>query len=225
MAASMVSAIIQCIDVPLPPIEFPYNPDSYTETVEGNWKGSLQPATQGPVPQWLGVKPQEVTVKILLDQFAIPPPIMPLDEVIAQLKMMVLPSALSLGMGSATAPMVMFMWGSNIIMDQAYIKKVAITYERFLLGNPVRATAAVTLQAVPLPAPLGPTNPTSGGLATRKTRTMVEGDTLASIAYQEYKDPNMWRALAEANGIDDPMRVKSGTVIAVPDRREAENLS
>jgi nucleoid-associated protein YgaU len=53
----------------------------------------------------------------------------------------------------------------------------------------------------------------------------VEGDTLASIAYQEYRDPNRWRALAEANKIDDPMRVKAGTVLIVPDRREAESLS
>ena len=81
------------------------------------------------------------------------------------------------------------------------------------------------MSAVPLPAPLGPTNPTSGGLATRRTHTVVEGDTLASIAYQEYRDPNKWRALAEANNIDDPMRVKPGTVLIVPDRREAEALS
>jgi|SRR5438270_4765966 len=227
MAASMISAIIQCIDPPglFPPIEFTYNPDQYTETFEGKWKQIIQPASSGGTPQWLGVVPQKVTVKILLDEFAVPPPIMPLEAVILQLKQMVLPTALSQATGTASAPLVMFMWGSNIIMDQAYISKVAITYERFMLGEPVRATAAVDLQAVPLPAPLGATNPTSGGVATRRTRMMVEGDTLPSIAYQEYKDPNKWRALAQANGIDDPLRIKNGTVIAVPDRREAENLS
>ena len=51
------------------------------------------------------------------------------------------------------------------------------------------------------------------------------GDTLASIAFQEYKDPNKWRALAESNNIDDPMRLKEGTVLIVPGRREAEALS
>jgi nucleoid-associated protein YgaU len=102
---------------------------------------------------------------------------------------------------------------------------VKVEYQRFLLGVPVRASATVHLKSVPLPAPLGPTNPTSGGLATRRTRTVVEGDSLASIAHQEYRDPNKWRALAEANNIDDPMRVKVGTVLVVPDRREAEALS
>ena len=42
---------------------------------------------------------------------------------------------------------------------------------------------------------------------------------------REYRDPNKWRALAEANNIDDPMRVKPGTVLIVPDRRDAESLS
>lgn len=225
MAASVVSAMIQCIDEPFPPIVFSYNPAEYTETFEGVWKRSLQPATDGGIPQWVGYKPQDVHVKILLDEFAVPPPVMPLQAVVAQLKQMVKPTALSLGDGQATAPMVMFMWGDNIILDQAYIRSVKVTYQRFFLGNPVRAEADVELSQIPFPTPLGATNPTSGGVATRKTRTLVAGDSLPSIAFQEYKDPNKWRALAEANGIDDPMRVKMGTVIAVPDRREAENLS
>jgi nucleoid-associated protein YgaU len=130
-----------------------------------------------------------------------------------------------LATGDATPSTVTFGWGPNIIMDEAIVTSVSVAYERFLLGMPVRATATVTLKAVPLPFPLGATNPSSGGLATLRTRTVVEGDTLASIAFQEYKDPNKWRALAEANQIDDPMRVKEGTVLMVPDRREAENLS
>ena len=73
---------------------------------------------------------------------------------------------------------------------------MTVEYQRFLLGVPVRANVKVHLKSVPLPAPLGPMNPTSGGLAPRRTRTVVEGDSLASIAYQEYRDPNRWRALA-----------------------------
>ena len=225
MVASVVSAVIQCIDEPLPPIVFSYNPDKYTQKFEGKWKTSLQPASMGPPPQWLGMEPQHVSVNLVLDQFAVPPPDMPIQAVVDELKRLVQPTPESLAAGSAIAPMVMFMWGDNIILDQAYVVKVSVTYERFLAGNPVRASVDVEMQGVPLPSPLGATNPTSGGLARRKTRTMVQGDSLPSIAFQEYKDPNKWRALAEANRIDDPMRIKMGTVIAVPDRREAENLS
>jgi nucleoid-associated protein YgaU len=223
MAASAVSAYIQCIDLPMPPINFSYNPEGYTVVTEGKWKESPQPATNGSRPQWQGVVPSKMDIKILLDAFSVPP--VPPSAVIDQLKLLVIPTALSMGTGASTAPTVMFGWGPNIIMDQAIVTKVSVAYERFLLGVPVRATATVSLSAVPLPAPLGPTNPSSGGLATRRTHTMVEGDSLASIATREYRDPNKWRALAEANNIDDPMRVKPGTVLIVPDRRDAEGLS
>jgi nucleoid-associated protein YgaU len=49
-----------------------------------------------------------------------------------------------------------------------------------------------------------------------RTHRVVAGDSLASIAYLEYGDPNGWRRLADANGIDDPLRVRDGTVLHVP---------
>ena len=116
--------------------------------------------------------------------------------------------------------MVIFGWGTNIVMPQAYIKHMSVTYKRFLLGNPVRAEVTVSLESVPSDTPY--TNPTSGGIATRRTHTVTEGDTLASISYQEYGDPTRWRALAEVNQIDDPMRLAVGTVLLVPDPREAK---
>ena len=35
-------------------------------------------------------------------------------------------------------------------------------------------------------------------------------------AYVEYGDPNGWRRLADANAIDDPLRIRDGTVLHVP---------
>src|SRR5439155_1089908 len=48
-----------------------------------------------------------------------------------------------------------------------------------------------------------------------------EGDTLQSIATNEYGNPNFWRGLARFNDIDDPLRLKLGTRILVPTREEA----
>jgi nucleoid-associated protein YgaU len=45
---------------------------------------------------------------------------------------------------------------------------------------------------------------------------VISGDSLASIAYQQYGDPSMWRVLAEANGIDDPIRLPAGQTLIVP---------
>jgi nucleoid-associated protein YgaU len=48
---------------------------------------------------------------------------------------------------------------------------------------------------------------------------MVEGDSLASVAYAEYGDPAMWRSIAAYNEIDDPIRYGAhgaGTTLILP---------
>ena len=55
---------------------------------------------------------------------------------------------------------------------------------------------------------------------------MIEGDSLQSIAFRELRArPTYWRAIAELNGIDDPMRITPGTVLIVPDVADAARAS
>ena len=63
-------------------------------------------------------------------------------------------------------------------------------------------------------------NPTSGSDAVRRSHLMVDGDSLASVAYGEYGDPATWRALARFNGIDDPLRCPAGTRLLLPSPEE-----
>src|SRR5579875_2145080 len=199
VASSAVSAYLQCVNFPFPPIVFQYNPKGWKEDITVNWKESSQPKGSPTVPQYQGVKPREMTIEILLDAFAIPP--VPPLAVMAELKQLTLPLPVT-----KSVPKVMFGWGANVVIAKAYITKLTFDHQRFLLGMPVRTLASVSLKEQAPPAPLPSQNPTSGGLATRRARTLVEGDTLASVSYQEYGDPNYWRALAVTNGIDDPMR-------------------
>ncbi|HEY8545539.1 MAG TPA: LysM peptidoglycan-binding domain-containing protein, partial [Acidimicrobiales bacterium] len=91
----------------------------------------------------------------------------------------------------------------------------AVRYTMFRgQGTPVRATVTVAMKELPI-APARQ-NPTSGGRSGHRTHRLVAGDTLASIAYAEYGDATRWRLLAEANGIDDPLRVREGAVLHVP---------
>jgi nucleoid-associated protein YgaU len=222
IAVSSVPAYIQVLPPGVGIVVFPFNPDEYTIEKSSLWKANAQPAAAaGGKPQFQGVKAPTVHVKILLDAFAVPPtPPEPMIEILHQA---MAPSDASLAQGDAKAPMVMFGWGTNIVMEQAYLKSMSVTYKRFLLGNPVRAEVTVGLEAVPEVVP--GTNPTSGGIATKRTHMMTEGDTLASVSQREYGDPTKWRALALANGIDDPMRVRDGTILMVPDLNEVDSLS
>jgi nucleoid-associated protein YgaU len=43
-----------------------------------------------------------------------------------------------------------------------------------------------------------------------------DGDSLPSIAYDAYGDPTQWRVIAEANDVDDPLRLRRGTDLRIP---------
>jgi nucleoid-associated protein YgaU len=43
-----------------------------------------------------------------------------------------------------------------------------------------------------------------------------DGDSLPSIAYRAYGDATRWRTIAEANHIDDPLRLRRGTPLMLP---------
>jgi nucleoid-associated protein YgaU len=70
------------------------------------------------------------------------------------------------------------------------------------------------------PAKFGAMNPTSRGVPGRTSVLIRAADSLPSVALSCYGDASLWRDLAEANGLDDPLRVRPGTVLLVPARSE-----
>jgi nucleoid-associated protein YgaU len=68
-------------------------------------------------------------------------------------------------------------------------------------------------------------NPTSGGRTGLESHILTEGDTLHSVAWARFGDPSYWRAIAEFNGIDDPLRLTPGTRLLIPPRRAAAGLA
>jgi nucleoid-associated protein YgaU len=42
------------------------------------------------------------------------------------------------------------------------------------------------------------------------------GERLDELAARLYGDPSQWRALANANGLDDPLHLQGGSVLQVP---------
>ena len=120
-------------------------------------------------------------------------------------------------------PRVFFIWGSPLeaFFVEAMITAVNATYNRFTPdGVPVRAEVTIRLAQQPSLLGLNPTNPTSAGLTGRKAHTVTEGDSLARIATNQYGSPGSWRPLAEANGIDDPLRVRPGDRVYLPNPEE-----
>ena len=51
--------------------------------------------------------------------------------------------------------------------------------------------------------------------ATACTR-VKDGDSLPSIAYEAYGDATVWRAIADANGIENPIHLRRGRSLSLP---------
>lgn len=119
-------------------------------------------------------------------------------------------------------PKVIFQWGPpSAFLVEANITAVNVTYNRFAAdGTPVRAEVTVRLQQQPSLLGLLATNPTSAGLPGRKAHTVTAGDSLARIATDQYGSPGRWRQLAEANGIEDPLRIRPGDRVYLPNPEE-----
>jgi nucleoid-associated protein YgaU len=133
-------------------------------------------------------------------------------------------SALTGGPNLATRlPLVTFQWGPPEIgfMYDVNIVNVTVVYNRFASsGIPIRALVAISMREQPSLFGTLPTNPTSGGLAGRRAHTVTAGESLAGIATAQYGSPGRWRQLADRNGIEDPLRVRAGDLVYLPNPDE-----
>ncbi|HET7487968.1 MAG TPA: hypothetical protein VFJ85_08570 [Acidimicrobiales bacterium] len=192
-------------------IEFPFNPKEWSITHACEWKVETTKKAPPP-PEFKGPKPASASVEIFLDESEKDGG--DISKTVARLRKIVAPEPDSVNGNKPSAPHVMFQWGSAI-MFKGYVESVAVKYTMFRSnGTPIRGSCTVSMKE--FPAPPGPTNPSSGGEPGNRRHRMVTGDTLASVAYAEYGSPGAWRRLAEANRIDDPMRIPEGTSILVP---------
>jgi nucleoid-associated protein YgaU len=120
-------------------------------------------------------------------------------------------------------PLVTFQWGPPEIgfMYDCNVSSATINYIRFASsGIPTRAHVDIVLLEQPSLFGSLPTNPTSGGLPGRRAHTVTAGESLAGIATTAYGAPGRWRALAERNGIEDPLRVRPGDQVYLPNPEE-----
>jgi hypothetical protein len=202
-------------------VTFLFNPQQYTISKNANWyrlDDSTAPETATPI--WRGGGPRSMSVEVLLDATyssngGIQPDVDLLFACCA-------PTTLSIEMMAPSPPFVMFGWGLTIGF-LAFMRSVTAQYTFFRPdGTPLRARCSLELEEIPIGLPAQ--NPTSGG-RVRRTRTIVAGDTLQSLASREYGKPTMWRAIAEVNGIDDPLRVAPGTTLLIPPIDEASALA
>jgi hypothetical protein len=111
-------------------------------------------------------------------------------------------------------PLCKVIWAS--LEFTGFLESIKRRFTLFLPdGTPVRARVGLCFrEAVPVEAQAMQTKASSPDRVKRYTVT--EGDTIWEIANREYGDPDMWRPITEANGIDNPRSLTAGREIVIP---------
>jgi Contractile injection system tube protein/LysM domain len=197
-----------------------FNPTEYTLTQSVSVSRNTTPATAGGTPEFGGASPMSLSMSLFFDDFASAKG--DVTPKITTLLSWTKPTKKSRDAGRPCAPLVAFKWGGNPQLDsfRGFLTKVNVTYSIFRKdGTPVQAKVEIGIEGQHETTP--GTNPTSHAVNSRRTHTMIEGDTLQSVAYDELANPAYWRAIAELNAIDDPFRLSPGTVLLIPSLADA----
>lgn len=194
-------------------IAFQFNPNQVTISKSADWKwDKVKTATTTGPAEFLGVGRCTLKLEMFFDATSTHD-----GSVVAAVESLLRcckPTQKSIVNKSPAPIAVVFEWG-DIMSFPACVTSVSAAYSLFTAtGMPIRATCGVSLEELPVEPQK--TNPTSGSRTVRRVHTIVEGDSLASVAYREYGDAQLWRPLAVYNGVDDPMALTQGQPVLVP---------
>jgi hypothetical protein len=203
-----------------------FNPSTVKITKLAHWRPAPTPSSKkDPHSQFTGSDPSILTAQLLFDAFDVTgrPAKVTVKQAVDQLFAWITPATSTQDTRTPQPATMKFTWGPWEAF-KGVLTRVNATYTMFApSGEPRRATVDIQMQA--LPDDPKPTNPTSGGIAGRASAVVSAADSLAAIAYREYGDAALWRAIALANGIEDPARVPIGTRVLLPPRGQAAALA
>lgn len=200
-------------------LEFMFNPTEYriSQSVNVNRTNSLYEA--GGKVEYLGTGPLTLSMQLFFDDFASAKG--DVTPKISKLLSWQMPKKDE----RKPPPLVKLQWGNKQLETfTGVITQVNCTYTVFRRdGTPLQAKVDVTIEGARELVP--GKNPTSHAGDIRRVHTVVEGESLASIAHDELGRAAYWRAVAIVNGIDDPLRVQPGRALLIPSVADATRLA
>lgn len=197
-----------------------FNPTEYSLTQTAKVTFTNAPNKPGPTAEYGGANALKLGVTLFFDEYELANG--DITPKITRLLSWTLPmEATRKPKQSPTSPLVAFIWGNSQIEHFCgYLTSVDVKYKLFSRsGKPLRADVTIALEGANPDYEL--TNPTSHATDTTQTATVIEGQTLQTVAYIELGKPAYWRAIADLNGIDDPLRVAPGSVLLIPSVADA----
>ena len=106
-------------------------------------------------------------------------------------------------------PLCLFEWGTSSFMG--YAEQINVQYTMFSSkGIPIRATVDLSIKS-------GENKRYALQSPDRTKRHIVtQGMPLYMVAYEAYDDPAEWRPIAGTNGIKNPRKLRTGSILRIP---------
>jgi hypothetical protein len=195
-------------------VEVQFNPESLKLSFANENKGGDQPG--GSSRQFVGSASSKMSVELLFDTTEAGADVRRKTEEVAHF-VMAMPQRNR--NNRRAPPRVRFEWGSFIF--EGVVDSMDETLDYFSeQGVPMRATVSLSLSRDDLVFVFGEPGRARGGTpgttpsapGTRPLERPRPGDSVQSMAGRDGRS-SAWRAIAEANDIDDPLRLPPGTLL------------
>lgn len=195
-----------------------FNPAEYTIERANVYKATAIPGLSGPLLQFINGEADVLSMELFLDDYTDAPP----DGKSVKQRLDDIAFLLEIDRDLHAPPPVRFVWGK--LNFKAIIEKLSRKITLFRPdGTPARATLTVSFKEYKTLVELV-NDPRLESADKSKRRVIVGRDSLWAMAAREYDDPTLWRAIAEANDLDDPRDISAGDWVMVP-RLDPQNGS
>jgi nucleoid-associated protein YgaU len=196
-------------------VRLQFNPNTLSLTKSTEWRRTpSRMAAESALPEFVGSGPRSLSLEVFLDATATHSG--SVEDAVEQLMLACVPTPKSLAARKPASPWVRFEWGTaRTTSFNGIVTSFSVNYALFDVdGKPLRGTCSLSIEEATVDAP--GQNPTSGSRDVVRTHRVVAGDSLPQLAWREYGDASLWRLVAAANDIDDPMALPPGVELLLP---------
>lgn len=196
-----------------------FNPSRLALAKTANWKAQDAAQRDTPELQFTGAEPGTLNVELFFDTYDTPE--RSKKSVREHTDRLLHLTTVEEHGDKHRPPVCQLVWGAAGVLFQGVLQSLEQQFTLFMDdGTPVRATARCAFKEWRSnAADLKAQAKESADVA--KIRVFRRGESLAGIAAEEFLDARLWRPIARANNIDDPLAVAPGTALLIPRLHEA----
>ncbi len=191
-----------------------FNPDKLVFSKSANWKKKSASQRDVPELQFTNAEPRTLRIDLVFDTYDTSKA--KKDDVRTYTDELHHLTTVERHGDKHRPPVCRLRWGSVGVFFQGVLVSLE---QQFILftedGTPVRAKSGCTFKEWRTNyEDINRQDTHSTDVA--KAHIVKRGESLSSIAAEEYEDPRLWRPIAEENGLDDPLVLVPGTVLLIP---------